>query len=158
MLIKTKTVNWQVRGKIHRKMLFRLRWRKQAHFLVVIDIQKFVPLRSFIHLFIREACRKKLSKIIFCRRKTMQLNICNVKAFCFFSMHLMYFCANFLHLSEHFKNVLSCKTFVCGLYLNYAWLCQFMAGKSNYRDKIRRILDSKEEHSTNRCCIRILLI
>lgn len=63
------------------------------------------------------------------------------------------FCAISLHLSKSFKNVLSCKTFVCGLYLNYIQLCQFMeAGKSNCRDQSSRILDSKEEHNTNRCC------
>lgn len=94
-LSKPKPSSRQVRGKIYGKiMLLCLGWGRKAHLLVVIDIWGFVCLRGLIHLFIRDNCRKKLSKIVFFMKEMKQSVACNDEFFCFFSMLLTYFCAS----------------------------------------------------------------
>lgn len=77
-------VGRQVRGKTHGKiMLLCLGWGRKVHLLVVIHIWGFVCLRGLIHLFIRDNCRKKLSKIVFFM-KEMKQSVCSSASFpCF---------------------------------------------------------------------------
>lgn len=53
-LIKPKLSSCQLRGKIHRKMLFCLRWRKKSYFLVVIDIQEFGFFWEVLSIYLSE--------------------------------------------------------------------------------------------------------